>query len=750
MTEENKMTNNHQSHSELAWEKGLKKDHLSQSEWDERFVLSRINSEHISLDDIDIKHLKNNGVSSDRVEGLAISAIKSFYTKIPLKHREYHYTAEELFSRLEDSPVLTINNSNKYVNHGNVFKNSEAMNNIGYRGDKVFCTLKDYDRQKKLDLLPDFFVEDNRMKCSKQNSRFVKDMTPEDIWSSREGLERIVKPIIRDGESLDTHAIRAELETYSSESELIPISMCRWLCSKFRAKRILDINPRWGEFMLSSMTREDSIESYTSVQFIDSVRESFNKSISQLSKDKNKYRIVNCQFEELILSDSQSGVKTRGIVDDVSEDTFDFVYASYPAYGSESTKKLCEINKFNYSLHPDERFSKHDEWIFGHVVSSCVKAWEPLEIGGCLVFNVKDSEGIKTGEAEMITKNGKRVYSDDHLPKKNYSNIEPCVLVLSVLLKNSEYLGYIPFANRIEKINSKKDNPIVNHVWKKRDYPGKQIDDYSKVLEKKYPSLYKRLQVKTEKNKNTDSGKDFIVLETPKTLDTPACISKSHIIEEKQVDNGVELVFDNNFSGVEKLKSSSFDEIISDAAAIKTQAVKTKARCQESLGGFSDEQNILPLPTKSEIEKLSKAELKHEIGNQGMLQLKSSSSKKEMVDYLYDGMIVKDPASLKRYCGSLFSLVSRRVDKGETRKTDTDKLAEILGIQENTESVSVAPEDQYLPKDPGPSENVDTKIEENVSTLVLEDLIGNSDSDEETDYESGGSDIDLLGWLKNN
>lgn len=680
MTDTTKTKSLSNSHAFIAWQKGFCKKHLSSSDWEERFVMSRINSESLSLSRDDQRFLRKNSVDRERVKELTLISIRSHYPFIPMKHRELGYTARELFAKLKQPECETVTYD---YDETKCFRYSHSQFGRGFKNNKVVCIPRSSDKSKKINNLPNYFTEKNRLQTSYQNNKFRKDLTPSQIWSSEEGLVEIVTPLIEDEEGVNAYSIRKEFESFRSESSLMPVTFYRWISSNLKSRRILDVDPRWGEFLISNISRESDVESYIGVQPLKSLETCYNSAVKNLSESPDKYSFIDKPFDELILENLESGRKSRGLHKEISEKTFDTIFFSAPAFSKECSKELSVKNGHPENFLPTEKYSIHNDWVANYIYKTCEKAWGALETGGYLIFKTDDSFNVKIGQSELMNVGGEKLLSDSHLQKKNFSNVEPSILLITALLKNCNYIGHMPYSSKPDKVNLGSSDTVSLYIWKKRMGENKEdVTNAVKILELKYSSIFNKLRdLSAKEDGNVDRENECVILEEPKTLETPSCVSASHVLKENDVDDGVEIIFDNNFRGIETLDSKPLDDIVRDAKAIKTQATKQRKNQHDSEVTFNDEYNKQPYPTKQELEKLPKNDLKLEMENQGYAKVRSTSTKKEIVDYIMTKMETQSSEDMKKYLPNLYSIVEKRVDKEENGDKKTGEiLGKVLGL----------------------------------------------------------------------
>ena len=260
--------------------------------------------------------------------------------------------------------------------------------------DQFISVISSDDDYKNMDIITDYFTEEQRMKARRKNrispwSRFVFD---------DQFRKSCIQTCIRDFEFLSLENIREIIFQKTSECTQFKVSASKAIIEMLlslslsldstlnsNSGRVLDISAGWGDRLISCIASE-KVSRYISFDPNTDLKSGHDKIMTLFINDNKKtqtqYKIIYEGFlESTFLSNN-------------GNNTFDLVFTSPPffdleIYETKTRKQSIDVVK-NNSINPKVLF---EAWVTQFLFPCLSKAWSHLVIGGYMAIHMSDMRG---------------------------------------------------------------------------------------------------------------------------------------------------------------------------------------------------------------------------------------------------------------------------------------------------------------------------------------------------------------------
>lgn len=288
-----------------------------------------------------------------------------FFNKLSLKfpYKKYYiFNEKSAEQRLQlGKTYIPIFSKEIYKNNDIKLKNKEELKQSNYDIQYPHLNMSFYE----YNVISDAYTEECRIKSTIKNNKslydYFVDFKLRKIWLDFNNITELNTKILRDLLYYKLKGI--ELTNF-------PATVALTVYQKFKAKKILDMSSGWGDRLLAAITYDSiyNIDYYYGIDPNECLFSGYNL-IKKLSKNKNKFKLINDTFEDAKINKK-----------------FDIMFSSPPYFDFE---KYTTSDNQSYI-----RYNSVELWLTKFMYVSIKKIYDLLLPNGYLCINISDTGSI--------------------------------------------------------------------------------------------------------------------------------------------------------------------------------------------------------------------------------------------------------------------------------------------------------------------------------------------------------------------
>lgn len=285
---------------------------------------------------------------------------------VPFPYMRYYNSSKTVIRRFNNLrefryKLINVDYQLRYVK--DVPKDMLLYRDADSSDPKPTVLLFDRDNYLKYDLISDYFQEEQRVKCKRQNEQY----TPYEYFYDTDKFIDILKKAKDRFTNITAYSLREAVFMSVAECSSFRPTVLVSIIKMFNSRRVLDMCSGWGDRLIACMAMD--VEYYFGADPNCRLQKGYSKMIEFFGRDKNRYKTVCSPFED-------------ADIELYNNKRFDLIMTSPPYFDFET---------YTEDENQSVKNRGKDEWLKRFMLPSLEKAWMYLESGGMLALNINNT-----------------------------------------------------------------------------------------------------------------------------------------------------------------------------------------------------------------------------------------------------------------------------------------------------------------------------------------------------------------------